>query len=374
MRPVLASLAWICLLLSVAHAQESKLDWRICTSIKVKTGRPKESGPLGHWLSQISWRGIDTRPGRLMLVPTALDSEGNPATLDVSANVGGDKTPTIQIHSIEHEAYPLFSVLGTSINFTKLGEWSLWSAQISGTTNGDPPDYFLWVVEGPEHKGIGLGHGLGRGLMGFHEYSRQIELTLLSQGTDGPSFRLQRWLFTQERERVSARRLEDQYLFALDGGVSGILSEDPAKVLHDGMRFYSRSILSLTKQGGIAAPSKPEQPVSLPFQAVSGWTKMQDHYTSQNWGDLHWAWDLAWYQGPIRRMVMPSDTLIPFKWAKTIRVFQGKAPFGWPRPDRVGPLRAQKMVSMPGWGVVLVQDRRAGSVAVGLVAPELRTP
>ena len=77
-------------------------------------------------------------------------------------------------------------------------------------------------------------------------------------------------------------------------------------------------------------------------------------------------------------MVAPDSSPVPFRWAKEIHVFQGMDPWDpyesniGPNdpPHNVGPAKARKLSAQPGWGVVMVKEKKLGAVAVGIVSPK----
>lgn len=345
--------------------------WKSWPVKKVSYGKPPSPGPLGHWLKLIEWRTETGKQGRFVFQALGLEKDGYVSTLALDVELAQARIPTVRFANPIKDAYPLISVLETDFKRMDIGDWTLWSSEVAGTTNGDPPNYHLLLVEDRSNGSIAIAHGLGRGLMGFHQEPGRLELLLLSQGGNGPSVQILRWAFKRTPEGLISEVLPPRHLFMLDGAAAGIIKDSEKEASEAGLAFYTRSIESLSKRGGIADAALPNVPRPIPYTLFPGWIRLQDHYVTGFWSDFNWVWDLAWYQGPARNMVVPDPSPIPFRWAKNIHVFQGMEPFD-PYESNVGPKKACQLSGQPGWGVVLVKDKKVGAVAVGIVSPECR--
>ena len=257
--------------------QASLPQWKTWPIHKVSYGKPPTPGPLGHWLKLIEWEDDYSRPGRLVFHSVGHEKDGYVSALELDVELANLRIPTVRFANPLKDAYPLVSVSATGLRRIDIGDWTLWSFEVLGTTNGDPPNYHLILVEDRSSGSIAIAHGLCRGLMGFRQEPGRLELLLLSQGESGPSVQILHWAIKQSQGGLVSEVLPPHHLFMLDGAVAGIMENSERETSSNGLAFYSRSIQSSNSRGGIAEGAPPKTPRLIPYTLLPGWMRLQDH-------------------------------------------------------------------------------------------------
>lgn len=191
-----------------------------------------------------------------------------------------------------------------SVAKTTIEDWDIWETTIEPVTNGDPPNYRLWVIHHRPSNQVSIQGAVGRGIIAYTATNRRLDFIFLTQKDKGSSKEGRHFQFQVGQKSLRRKETEScDVVWSIDAPYPIIIERE---VISGALDCLTWRVDRSDATGGVATPDGVLQPTA--WKWVSDIPGYVDKYSKYDLPD------------PLPYAAVKPDP-INFRWASELHEY-----------------------------------------------------
>jgi len=235
-----------------------------------------------------------------------------------------------------------------SIAKTTIGDWDIWEITIEPVTNGDPPNYRLWVVRNRASNQASIQGAVGRGIIAYTATNRRLDFIFLTQKGQESSKEGRHFQFQVGQKFLRRKEIRScDVVWSIDAPHPIIIERE---VIPGALNCLTWKVNHSDATEGVATPDGVLQPTT--WKWVSDIPGYVDKYSKYDLPD------------PLPYAAIKPDS-INFKWASELHEYPSSTG-PWENGKPIGLDKVRELLNTDRYRILLQRVNGKDFIAFGI--------